>query len=123
MLFQFPPATLTDVTFRYRLLFSVISIGMTPFLLAGCGAPVVESNSTHPEFRAFPAKPAQDPIIEPPIKRLTELDKSDYLQDDDLVIGVALNGDYRAYPLNQLTGPKQEVINDYLGDQPILVTW
>jgi len=123
MLFQFLIVSITAWTFRQRLLLSAISLGSITLLLFGCGASVTESDSTHPEFIALSAKPAQDPITEPPIKRVAELDDSYYLRDDDLVLGVELNGDYRAYPLNQLTGPKQEVINDYLGDQPILVTW
>ena len=92
-------------------------------MLPGCGTPTAETAGTEVAFRPAAVKPVQTPIIEPPIERATELGSSQFVKDDDLVIGVALNGDYRAYPLNQLTGPKQEVINDYLGDQPILVTW
>ena len=123
MLFQFLIGSINAWTLRHRLLSSTISLGSITLLLFGCGTSVTESDSTHPEFIALSAKPAQNPITEPPIKRVAELDDSYYLRDDDLVLGVELNGDYRAYPLNQLTGPKQEVINDYLGDQPILVTW
>ena len=92
-------------------------------MLPGCGSSVPESTGTDGAFRPVHVKPVQQPIIEPPIERAVDLKSSEFVKDDDLVIGVALNGDYRAYPLNQLTGPKQEVINDYLGDQPILVTW
>ncbi len=123
MMFQFLTVSINAWMFRQRLLLSTISLASITLLLFGCGTPVTESDSTHPEFIALSAKPAQNPITEPPIKRVSELDDSYYLQDDDLVLGVGLNGDYRAYPLSQLTGPKQEVINDYLGDQPILVTW
>ena len=42
---------------------------------------------------------------------------------NDLVIGVAVNGLARAYPVNQLTGPRREIINDRLGDLAIAATW
>ncbi len=89
----------------------------------GCGAFGPDSTGTDGAFRPVAGKPVQQPIIEPPIERAADLESSEFVKDDELVIGVTLNGDYRAYPLNQLTGPKQEVINDYLGDRPILVTW
>lgn len=41
----------------------------------------------------------------------------------DLVIGVHLNGQARAYPINQLTGPSREIINDELGGIAIAATW
>ena len=65
----------------------------------------------------------QNPIMEPEIKRTGELEEKDFLADEDLVLGVEVNGEHRAYPINQLTGPKRELINDYLGGEPILVTW
>ena len=90
---------------------------------AGCAESTQESSEAAADFRPIPAKLVQQPITEPPIERAADMPSSDFVKDNDLVIGVALNGDYRAYPLNQMTGPKQEVINDYLGDRPILVTW
>lgn len=43
--------------------------------------------------------------------------------DSELVIGVVLNGESRAYPINQLTGPRREIINDTLGGTAIAATW
>ena len=45
------------------------------------------------------------------------------LQGDALVLGVTINGESRAYPLNQLIGPEREVFNDFLGGQAIMATW
>jgi len=45
------------------------------------------------------------------------------LGDSDIVLGVALNGEKRAYPVNFMTGPVNEVVNDYLGKKNIAVTW
>lgn len=36
---------------------------------------------------------------------------------NELVIGVAVNGDSRAYPINQLIGPRRESINNRLGER------
>lgn len=41
--------------------------------------------------------------------------------DDELVIGVELNGDARAYAIGPLNG--REMVNDTVGGVPILVTW
>ena len=43
------------------------------------------------------------------------------LQDDELVIGLVVNGDARAYPLAILYN--REMVNDVVGGVPVLVTW
>lgn len=43
--------------------------------------------------------------------------------DAELVLGVEVNGEARAYPINMLTGPRREIINDTLGRVPIAATW
>jgi hypothetical protein len=43
------------------------------------------------------------------------------LVDDELVIGIALNGEAKAYPITVLRS--REIVNDELGGIPILVTW
>jgi len=45
------------------------------------------------------------------------------VQDNELIIGVVHNGKARAYPVNQLTGPSREIINDHLGGGPLAATW
>ena len=45
------------------------------------------------------------------------------LGDGDLVMGVVINGEARAYPVNYMNGPKNEVVNDTLGGQAIASTW
>ena len=42
---------------------------------------------------------------------------------DDLVIGVVLDGLPRAYPVNYMNGPMNEIVNDMLGITPIAATW
>ena len=58
-------------------------------------------------------------ITEPEIVHAAEAD----LAPRELVIGVCIDGHARAYPINQLTGPSREIINDSLGKIPIAATW
>ena len=43
--------------------------------------------------------------------------------DGEIVLGITINGRSRAYPINMLTGPKREIINDRLGNTAIAATW
>ncbi len=45
------------------------------------------------------------------------------LRPDELVLGVVVEGQARAYPINSLTGPHREVFNDTLAGRPIAATW
>ncbi len=45
------------------------------------------------------------------------------LHDDDLVIGVVVGGEARAYPVNLMWEPQNESLNDTLGGEPIVATW
>ncbi len=40
---------------------------------------------------------------------------------ETLVIGVELNGEAKAYPVNFLN--RREMVNDWIGGSPVLVTW
>ncbi len=52
--------------------------------------------------------PADDPL-------------ADYLEDDERVIGVSINGEHRAYPLRIVNA--HELVNDVLGGEPLSLTW
>ena len=43
------------------------------------------------------------------------------LGDDDLVIGLRIDNDARAYPVGLLAA--REMVNDWVADQPVLVSW
>ena len=74
-----------------------------------------------PEFnpivvvRPFPA------IENAPI--IAGVDVVDQVVAKELVLGVVVNGEARAYPINMLTGPSREVINDTLGGRDIVASW
>ena len=44
------------------------------------------------------------------------------INDNELVLGVAVGGSARAYPINMLTQPTREIINDRLAGKPIAAT-
>lgn len=43
------------------------------------------------------------------------------MQSFETVLGVSINGDHRAYPLNMLS--HHEIVNDTVGGVPVAVTW
>ncbi len=45
------------------------------------------------------------------------------VDDDELVIGIIIGGKPRAYPINMLTGPQREILNDKLANRLIAATW
>lgn len=45
------------------------------------------------------------------------------LQDEDLVLAVTIGNESRAWPINMLTGPQREIINDVVGGRAIAATW
>jgi hypothetical protein len=47
--------------------------------------------------------------------------KASFLRKDDQVIGTVINGEARAYPLKIMSW--HELVNDRVGDLPILVSW
>ncbi|MDA1190441.1 MAG: DUF3179 domain-containing protein, partial [Candidatus Poribacteria bacterium] len=53
--------------------------------------------------------------------KVIPLAAADYLDDDDVVLGVSLNGETRAYPLKILNW--HEIVNDELGGKRIAVTY
>ncbi len=47
--------------------------------------------------------------------------EADFVSDDDVVIGLQINGDTKAYPLSILVW--HEIVNDNVGDTPVAVTY
>ena len=45
------------------------------------------------------------------------------MADEDIVMGVVIGGEARAYPVNYMNGPRNEVVNDRLGGTAIAATW
>jgi len=45
------------------------------------------------------------------------------LRDDDMILGVVIGKTARAYPVNLMWEPENEVLNDTLGGAAISATW
>jgi hypothetical protein len=108
-------------------------------LLAGCGVtptapltkeavPASESPPTGaqatdeadmPEYTwsQLLSRDAIRPIYDP---QFVPADEAGYA-DDELVMGIAIDGEAKAYPVGLLNS--REMVNDELGGTPILVTW
>ena len=72
------------------------------------------------EFHAIPVVKRRPPITNPPTDAAAEAVN---IHDDDLVLGVVISHESRAYPLSMLNGPNREIFNDELGGLPIAATW
>ena len=44
-----------------------------------------------------------------------------WMRPEELVIGLSINGDNRAYPINMLS--RHEIVNDVVAGRPVAVTW
>lgn len=74
--------------------------------------------------------PVFDPVyVVPPFPAITNVpiiattEVKDQVVDKELILGVVIDGEARAYPINMLTGPSREIINDTLGNRAIAATW
>ena len=59
-------------------------------------------------------------VLEPKFLTIEE-EAGSQLLDKELVIGLSINGDHRAYPVPFLSG--HEIVNDVVGGLPVVVTW
>ena len=83
--------------------------------------PQVYTDVTSRNLKMIPLIPrdSKPAILDP--SYLSAQEAGDQFSPDEMVIGVSLNGDHRAYSIPQLT--RHEIANDVLGGIPIAVTW
>ncbi len=79
------------------------------------------AQETGRDFHPVRVLGAQRVITEFPIR--TVRDAGNVLNPSELVIGVTVGKESRAYPINMLTGPSREILNDTLGGRAIAATW
>lgn len=72
-------------------------------------------------FEPIRVLPQHRALTNPPL--LHGDDVQDEVRDEELVLGVFVGSEARAYPLNMLCGPSREIVNDTLGGTPIAATW
>ena len=44
-----------------------------------------------------------------------------WMDDDEQVLGLSIDGEHRAYPINMLS--RHEIVNDVVGGEAVAVTW
>ena len=74
--------------------------------------------------RKFQPKTLMSPrkaIVDAPF--ITADQVKDQVDNSELVLGVVVEGQARAYPINMLTGPAREIINDRIGETDFAATW
>jgi hypothetical protein len=74
--------------------------------------------------RKFQPKTLMTPrkaIVDAPFISADEV--KNQVSDSELVLGVVVEGQPRAYPINMLTGPAREIINDRIGQTDFAATW
>lgn len=97
---------------------------VTAFVLFGAACDTGSSNTVRALVQIRPGGPFEElemEVREVPVDPPTVDASAAELDDDELVLGVVLNGEAVAYPVRFLA--LSEVINDRVGDTPIAPTW
>lgn len=89
-------------------------------------APVNASSKQSPdnapeEFAPVRVLPKMRPITDFAVVNANEATET--VLNDEMILGVEINGAARAYPLNMINGPFREILNDNVGGKTIAVTW
>ena len=99
---------------RFRMIFRFLTLAIvTSFLSQKALADEFKPRTVI--RRPFPT------ITKFPILKAKEADSK--IGGAELVLGVVVNKQARAYPINMLTGPRREILNDLLGGKAIAATW
>ena len=109
---------------RRLLVVSVLSFAvLLTIVFLGCRPtpPTAAQRPTKQLFQPVQMVPAQPAIKDAPVIDTDQV--REQVTDTELVLGVVIHGAARAYPINMLTGPSREIINDSLGGQAIAATW
>ncbi len=103
---------------RHPVLTATSIVVLTSLLVYQTAVTAQQSTSAFRPTRVLAAQPA---ITDAPTNSAREAGA--VLNPNELVIGVTIGKESRAYPINMLTGPSREIINDTLGGQGIAATW
>jgi hypothetical protein len=95
--------------FAFFLIFPLVVMGFTL------------DNAIVPQKEILTGGPPKDGIPALLKPKFVNAVKADFLSPEDQVIGVVLYGQPKAYPIKILNW--HEVVNDYAGDTPIVVTF
>ncbi len=118
---------------RFRLVSLGLRVVMTSlvltFLLGQIAQAQTSSKQGKPRAKDKPARDFRPRSVVRPFRAIRDAkfinveDVTDQVAANELILGVVVDGDARAYPINMLTGPSREIINDTLGGKAIAATW
>ena len=64
------------------------------------------------------------PITDVPVSTVKEAEAAEQnIENDELVLGIVVNDEARAYPLSMMSSHSREIMNDTLGGRAIAATW
>jgi hypothetical protein len=92
--------------------FLIVLLFITGFSLDNAIVPREEILAGGPPKDGIPA------LLKP---KFVGVDQADFLSSEDKVIGVVMSGQPKAYPIKILNW--HEVVNDYAGEMPLVVTF
>lgn len=108
---------------RFRVCLLVAAFCSMIVMLLGrtvCAQDEVSSDSELP-FNPIKLMSPRRAIVNAPFLPADQV--KDRVGDTELVLGVVIDGVPRAYPINMLTGPAREIINDRIGKTDFAATW
>ena len=109
-------------TARLQTLLAIVAVAFS--MLNACRSAGAQPDDRSSETRKFLPKTLMSPrkaIVDAPIIAADEVNNQ--VSDSELVLGVVVEGQPRAYPINMLTGPAREIINDRIGQTDFAATW
>jgi len=103
-----------------------LSIALSAAVLscAPAHAGLEQFNLSNPQIdlgRLLSGGPGKDGIPAISRPKFVSAGRADFVQPGELVVGVALGGEARAYPIAILNW--HEIVNDRIADVPVAVTW
>jgi len=110
--------------FKARLQTLLAIVAVTFSLQSVCRVADAQPNDRPADSREFQPKKLMTPrkaIVDAPF--ITADQVKGQVDDSELVLGVVVEGQPRAYPINMLTGPAREIINDRIGETNFAATW
>ncbi len=111
-----------------------LAAGLLAILLQGCllvavrpiGKGIGVSAKDLPQVSSFDGDkvysligPDRIPAIDDP--QFVRADQANFMADDEWVLGVVVDGEAKAYSLWHLD--RHEIVNDWMGGEPIAATW
>ena len=109
-------------TARLQTLLAIVAVAFS--VQNACRSAGAQRDDRSAEARKFQPKTLMSPrkaIVNAPFIAAGEV--KNQVSDSELVLGVVVEGQPRAYPINMLTGPAREIINDRIGQTDFAATW